>query len=73
MRHCYAVALGYMSFNRTACRHMVTSCRNEPLLYRCLISNIGRDPKISEEFVSEFERAMAVGLPCLRLEEDIKL
>lgn len=65
--HSCAVTLGYISFNPTACRLMVKACRNQPLLYRSILSHIGRDPRISEEFISEFERALAVGLPCLRL------
>ena len=61
-----AVALGYLSFNRTAARQMLTACRNTPGLYDRLLKNIGKHPKICKDFTEEFERAKIVGLPCLR-------
>ncbi len=61
-----AVALGYLSFNRLAGRQMLTACRNTPGLYDKFMKSIGKRPKISRDFMEEFRRAKAVGLPCLR-------
>ncbi|XP_076804919.1 ankyrin and armadillo repeat-containing protein-like isoform X2 [Clavelina lepadiformis] len=56
-------ALGYLSFNRTASREMMTSCRGQKGLYEMLVENLGEDGKISEEFVAEFKRQSSIGLP----------
>ena len=58
-----AVALGYLTFNRTAARILFGACRNDPDLYKDLMKNIGKNPKISQEFVQDFKRAKLVGLP----------
>ena len=61
-----AIALGYLSYNRTAARLLLTACRNTPGLYDKLINNIGVKPKICRDFTEEFRRCKIVGLPCLR-------
>lgn len=61
-----AVALGYLSFNKTAARILFSSCRNSPGLYDKLIQNIDTDAKISDEFMQDFERAKKIGLPSQR-------
>ena len=66
VRYCCAVALGYLTYNRTAMRSLLSDCRRNPKLYRQLMANIGKNPRISAEFIEEFRRARMVGLPCLR-------
>ena len=61
-----AVALGYLSYNRTAARMLLMSCRNTPGLYDLIMDNIGPNPKINPDFTDDFKRAKIVGLPCLR-------
>uniref|UniRef100_H3B1Q7 Ankyrin and armadillo repeat containing n=1 Tax=Latimeria chalumnae TaxID=7897 RepID=H3B1Q7_LATCH len=58
-----AVALGYLSFNRTAYRILLTECRNEPDLYKLLTCNLSKDAKINKEFTDEFRRQQMMGLP----------
>uniref|UniRef100_A0A8C3I6V2 Ankyrin and armadillo repeat containing n=1 Tax=Chrysemys picta bellii TaxID=8478 RepID=A0A8C3I6V2_CHRPI len=61
-----AGALGYLTFNRTAYRHLLVECRNKPKQFTRLMNNISRDAKISQDFVKEFQRQRQVGLPSLR-------
>lgn len=61
-----AVALGYLSFNKTAARKLFSCCRNTPGLYDKLIDNIDSDARISDEFRQDFERAKKIGLPSQR-------
>jgi hypothetical protein len=63
VRNAAAVSLGYLTFNKTASRILFSLCRNTPGLYRSLFDNIGVDPRISQQFVKEFERAKMIGLP----------
>lgn len=63
VRGACAVALGYLTFNRTAARILFSACRNTPGLYKKLEENIGKNAKISQEFVQDFKRAKIVGLP----------
>ena len=63
VRAAVAVALGYLTFNKTAARLLLGACRNTPGLYKKLIDNIGEDAKISPDFKSDFNRALHVGLP----------
>ncbi|ESP02231.1 hypothetical protein LOTGIDRAFT_224972 [Lottia gigantea] len=63
VRNSVAVALGYMTFNKTASRLLFSACRNTPGLYRLLMENIGPDARISDDFVADFKRAKHVGLP----------
>ena len=63
VRSAVAVALGYLTFNRTAARLLFGACRNTPGLYKKLMDNIGNSPKISHEFMEDFKRAKIVGLP----------
>ncbi|XP_029461858.1 LOW QUALITY PROTEIN: ankyrin and armadillo repeat-containing protein [Rhinatrema bivittatum] len=58
-----ASALGYLSFNRTAHRHLIVACRSKPKIFDLLLSNLNKDAKISEEFIEEFKRQKHVGLP----------
>uniref|UniRef100_A0A674IDF7 Ankyrin and armadillo repeat containing n=1 Tax=Terrapene triunguis TaxID=2587831 RepID=A0A674IDF7_9SAUR len=62
-----AGALGYLTFNRTAYRHLLVECRNKPKQFTRLMNNISRDAKISQDFVKEFQRQRQVGLPSLSL------
>lgn len=61
-----AVALGYLSFHKTAARILFSHCRKTPGLYERLIDNIDSDARISDEFRQDFERAKKIGLPCQR-------
>ncbi|XP_069790818.1 ankyrin and armadillo repeat-containing protein isoform X2 [Narcine bancroftii] len=63
-----ATALGYLSFNQTAHRHLLVECRNQPELYDLLMSNISPDGKICQEFINEFNMQKVVGLPSERLQ-----
>lgn len=63
VRGACAVALGYLTFNRTAARILFSACRNTPGLYKKLEENIGKNAKISQEFVQDFKRAKIVDLP----------
>ncbi|XP_073162244.1 ankyrin and armadillo repeat-containing protein isoform X3 [Lepidochelys kempii] len=63
-----AGALGYLTFNRTAYRHLLVECRNKPKQFTRLMNNLSRDAKISQDFVKEFQRQRQVGLPSLSLE-----
>ncbi|MEE6490361.1 hypothetical protein FKM82_015857 [Ascaphus truei] len=62
-----ANALGYLTFNRTAYRHLLVECRNRPKLYVLMISNLSRDAKISKDFTEEFRMQKQIGLPSLSL------
>uniref|UniRef100_A0A8C4Y7P8 Ankyrin and armadillo repeat containing n=1 Tax=Gopherus evgoodei TaxID=1825980 RepID=A0A8C4Y7P8_9SAUR len=62
-----AGALGYLTFNRTAYRHLLVECRNKPKQFTRLMNNLSRDAKISQAFVKEFQRQRQVGLPSLSL------
>ncbi|TFK13595.1 Peflin [Platysternon megacephalum] len=62
-----AGALGYLTFNRTAYRHLLVECRNKPKQFTRLMNNLSRDAKISQDFVKEFQRQRQVGLPSLSL------
>ena len=66
VRFACAVALGYLTYNRTATRRLLVACRNTPGLFDRLMDNIGKNPKISPEFTDEFKRQRIIGLPCLR-------
>ncbi|XP_070211365.1 ankyrin and armadillo repeat-containing protein-like isoform X4 [Littorina saxatilis] len=68
VRNAAAVSLGYLTFNKTAARILFSACRNTPGLFKKLTDNIGVDPRISQQFVKEFERAKMVGLPSQCLE-----
>ncbi|XP_060113038.1 ankyrin and armadillo repeat-containing protein [Heteronotia binoei] len=63
-----ACALGYLTYNRTAYRHLLVQCRNKPRLFKRLIKNLSRDARINPDFVREFRRQKKVGLPSLSLE-----
>lgn len=63
VRSSVAVALGYLTFNRTAARLLLSACRNTPGLHKKLMDNIGKDAKINAEFIEDFKRAKTIGLP----------
>lgn len=63
VRQAASQALGYLSFNRTASRELMAACRGTHRLYQSVISNLGEDGKISDEFVAEFRRQITIGLP----------
>uniref|UniRef100_A0A8C5QDV3 Ankyrin and armadillo repeat containing n=1 Tax=Leptobrachium leishanense TaxID=445787 RepID=A0A8C5QDV3_9ANUR len=62
-----ANALGYLTFNCTAYRHLLVECRNKPNLYNLLIGNLSKDAKISNRFTEEFKLQKQIGLPSLSL------
>ncbi|XP_061468883.1 ankyrin and armadillo repeat-containing protein [Rhineura floridana] len=68
VRTAMACALGYLTFNRTAYRHLLVQCRNKPKLFKRLIMNLSKDARINSDFVKEFKRQKKVGLPSLSLE-----
>ncbi|NWX84136.1 ANKAR protein, partial [Nothoprocta pentlandii] len=61
-----ANALGYLTFNRTAYRHLLGECRNKPQQFGRLLGNLSRDARINHGFVQEFRRERRLGLPSLR-------
>jgi len=67
VRSSAAVALGYLSFDRTASRLMLQACRNTPGLLESLVDNLGNG-KISMEFMDEWRQTKIVGLPSASLE-----
>ncbi|KAH9489690.1 hypothetical protein Btru_037450 [Bulinus truncatus] len=68
VRNGAAVALGYLTFNKTAYRLLFSLCRNVPNLFDKIMKNIGDEPKISQEFIDDFKRATRIGLPTQCLE-----
>ncbi|XP_062819682.1 ankyrin and armadillo repeat-containing protein isoform X3 [Anolis carolinensis] len=68
VRTAMSSALGYLTFNRTAYRHLLVQCRNKPKLFKRLIKNLSRDARINPDFVKEFKRQKKIGLPSLSLE-----
>ena len=62
-----AVALGYLSFDRTAARLMLQACRNTPGLFKSLVDNLGNG-KIAMEFMDDWRETKIVGLPSARLD-----
>ncbi|XP_071497237.1 ankyrin and armadillo repeat-containing protein-like [Diadema antillarum] len=69
VRHSAAVAVGYLTFNRTATRLLLIATRNTPGLFQKLMDNLDKDGKISRDFTEEFRRQEIVGLPALSLEK----
>ncbi|XP_070566344.1 ankyrin and armadillo repeat-containing protein-like isoform X3 [Ptychodera flava] len=63
-----AVALGYLSFNRTAARLMLQACRAHPQLYELLVDSLEKDAKICKDFTENFRRQKIIGLPSRSLE-----
>ncbi|KAJ8012881.1 hypothetical protein DPEC_G00047480 [Dallia pectoralis] len=63
-----ACALGYLTFNRHAHRHLLLECRNTPAMYDLLTEHLTEDAKISPIFTAEFKIQKRVGLPSLSLE-----
>lgn len=61
-----AVALGYLSFNKTAARQLIYHCRQDPSIYDRLIHNVDTEAKMSDEFRKDFEHAKKIGLPSQR-------
>jgi len=66
VRTACAVALAYLTFNKTAARLLLSACRNSLGLYARIIDNVDKDAKMSDEFVRDFEHAKMVGLPSQR-------
>ncbi|BFY97941.1 hypothetical protein BsWGS_00981 [Bradybaena similaris] len=64
VRSTAAVALGYLTFNKTAYRLLFSRCRNMPGLFERVLNNIGEHPHINEDFITDFKKAVAVGMPC---------
>ena len=55
--------LGYLTFNRTASRKLMSKCRGKYGLYDLVVGNLGEDGRLSKEFISEYKRQRAVGIP----------
>jgi len=66
VRQSCAVTLGYLTYNRTAARHLFAACRNTPRLYDQIITSMGPAARLNPDFVTEFECARKIGLPCMR-------
>ncbi|OCT63921.1 ankyrin and armadillo repeat-containing protein [Xenopus laevis] len=67
VRAACANALGYLTFNRTASRHLLVECRNRPFLYNLLMENLSVDARMSRTFTDEFKIQKQIGLPSLSL------
>ena len=65
IRSTSAVALGYLTFNRTASRLLIHNCRNCVNLYKTLMNNLREDSKINEEFLHNYDQVVKLGLPKL--------
>ncbi|XP_068920648.1 ankyrin and armadillo repeat-containing protein [Petaurus breviceps papuanus] len=63
-----ACALGYLTYNANAYRHLLKECRNKPNQFIRLMNNISKDASISPDFVKEFEMQKKFGLPSISLE-----
>ncbi|XP_036598334.1 ankyrin and armadillo repeat-containing protein [Trichosurus vulpecula] len=63
-----ACALGYLTYNANAYRHLLKECRNKPNQFIRLMNNISKDASISPDFVKEFQMQKKVGLPSISLE-----
>jgi len=63
VREACAQALGYLTFNRTASSRLMSKCRRIYGLYDLVVGNLGEDGRLSKEFISEFKRQKAVGIP----------
>lgn len=72
VRHVSAIALGYLSFNRTASRLLLHNCRNVTHLFDTLMQNLKSDSKISRQFIESYETALELGLPKLLVNNKIK-
>ena len=66
VRQSCAVTLGYLTYNRTAARHLFAACRNTPRLYDQIITSMGPAARLNPDFVTDFQSARKVGLPCMR-------
>lgn len=58
-----SIALGYLSYNPTGMRQLLTKCRNTPGLYQLLMKP---KPTMNKDFVDEFRCFRIIGLPSLR-------
>ncbi|GAB1601052.1 hypothetical protein Ahia01_000383400 [Argonauta hians] len=63
-----AVTLGYLTFNPTAFRHLLTACRNTPGLYKTISKHLKVNSKINRNFIENFKLACHIGLPSQYLE-----
>ncbi|CAF1456964.1 unnamed protein product, partial [Didymodactylos carnosus] len=57
-----AVAIGYLTYNKTAFRLLYNLCRRDPSLFDKIIQ-IGHRSSVSPEFIQYFETERAQGLP----------
>ncbi len=64
IRYASAIALGYLTFNRTASRLLLHNCRNVTHLYDTLIFTL-RNNRISKQFIESYHTAFVQGLPKL--------
>lgn len=72
IRFASAVTLGYLTFNRTASRLLLHNCRNNTVLFDQLMSNLRPDSRITNEFISSYETALALGLPKLLVNNKVR-
>ncbi|XP_074071608.1 ankyrin and armadillo repeat-containing protein isoform X2 [Macrotis lagotis] len=63
-----ACALGALTYNANAYRHLLKECRNKPNQFLRLMNNISRDAIINPGFVKEFQMQRKIGLPSISLE-----
>ncbi|XP_036356044.1 ankyrin and armadillo repeat-containing protein-like [Octopus sinensis] len=61
-----ATLIGYLTFNTTAFRMLLTAVRCIPKIYFDLIQNINKDAKINSTFVETFQDNLISGLPIYR-------
>jgi hypothetical protein len=72
IRFACAVTLGYLTLNRTAARLLLHNCRNDTCLFKQLMKNLREDSIISQEFISSYETALALGLPKLLVNNRVR-
>lgn len=72
IRFSCAVTLGYLTLNRTAARLLLHNCRNDTNLFKQLMKNLREDSIIAQEFISNYETAVALGLPKLLVNNRVR-
>jgi hypothetical protein len=73
IRTASAIALGYLTYNRTASRLLLHNCRNVTHLFGVLTSTLKPEHKISKQFLESYETAMQQGLPKLLVNGKLKV
>jgi hypothetical protein len=73
IRQVSAIALGYLTYNRTASRLLLHNCRNVTHLFGVLTSTLKPENKIAKQFIESYQTAMQQGLPKLLVNGKLKL